>query len=279
MVSYYAVARGRQAGIYMSWPECNAQVKGFKGAIFKKFDTQQDAERFLTSDTRGGSRSCSIGSDDIGEVEEGVLYVYTDGACINNGRPEAVAGIGVFFGEGDSRNVSQRLPTEEKQTNNVAELIAIRTAMEIVTPETRAVIVSDSQYAIGCATTYGAKCAAENWMREIPNRELVKQVYDRYQGRRETTRLVHIAAHTGAEDVHSRGNAEADRLANLGIGIEGGGCPYSLAQTSRIYLCVPFAQKDEAKSLGAKWDATRKKWYILDNCANKDQVLELFYTD
>lgn len=31
---------------------------------------------------------------------------------------------------------------------------------------------------------------------------------------------------------------------------------------SKIYLNVPYAQKDEAKALGAKWDASNKKWYI-----------------
>lgn len=27
-------------------------------------------------------------------------------------------------------------------------------------------------------------------------------------------------------------------------------------------LNVPYAEKDEAKQLGAKWDATRRKWYV-----------------
>jgi hypothetical protein len=30
----------------------------------------------------------------------------------------------------------------------------------------------------------------------------------------------------------------------------------------KTYLNVPFAQKDEAKALGAKWDAAKKKWYV-----------------
>lgn len=29
-----------------------------------------------------------------------------------------------------------------------------------------------------------------------------------------------------------------------------------------IYLNVSYAQKDSAKSNGAKWDATRKQWYF-----------------
>jgi len=32
--------------------------------------------------------------------------------------------------------------------------------------------------------------------------------------------------------------------------------------TDIIYIDVPFTQKDEAKNLGANWDANRKKWYI-----------------
>lgn len=31
---------------------------------------------------------------------------------------------------------------------------------------------------------------------------------------------------------------------------------------ARIDLKVPFAEKEEAKSLGAKWDPSLKTWYI-----------------
>ena len=31
---------------------------------------------------------------------------------------------------------------------------------------------------------------------------------------------------------------------------------------SRIYLNVPFAEKDAAKALGARWDAKARKWYV-----------------
>ena len=32
----------------------------------------------------------------------------------------------------------------------------------------------------------------------------------------------------------------------------------------RLNLKVPFAEKDQAKKLGARWDAARKVWYIDD---------------
>jgi hypothetical protein len=34
---------------------------------------------------------------------------------------------------------------------------------------------------------------------------------------------------------------------------------------SKNYLNVPYAEKDQAKALGARWDASRKKWYVPDN--------------
>ncbi len=30
----------------------------------------------------------------------------------------------------------------------------------------------------------------------------------------------------------------------------------------RFYLECPYAEKDDAKSLGAWWDPDRKKWYV-----------------
>ena len=38
----------------------------------------------------------------------------------------------------------------------------------------------------------------------------------------------------------------------------------------KTYLNVPFAQKDEAKALGARWDAANKKWFVP---ADKDITL------
>ena len=32
----------------------------------------------------------------------------------------------------------------------------------------------------------------------------------------------------------------------------------------RVDLHVPFSQKDLAKSKGARWDAARKTWYVID---------------
>ena len=36
-------------------------------------------------------------------------------------------------------------------------------------------------------------------------------------------------------------------------------------QDSKTYLDVPYAQKDEAKALGARWDPAKKQWYAPAN--------------
>ena len=37
--------------------------------------------------------------------------------------------------------------------------------------------------------------------------------------------------------------------------------------TPMQFLDVPYAEKDEAKSLGARWNPTRKRWYVPDGVA------------
>ena len=58
-----------------------------------------------------------------------IINVYTDGACSNNGKPDARAGFGIWFGEGDNRNTSESFTGP--QTDNRAELLAIIKEMTI----------------------------------------------------------------------------------------------------------------------------------------------------
>lgn len=175
-------------------------------------------------------------------------FVYTDGSCSNNGKSNAKAGIGVYFGDNDSRNVSERI--NGKQTNNRAELLAILKAGQIIGKD-NVTIVSDSEYAIKCVTTYGKKCHDSQWETTIANKELVKEVYYFFQGK--SIDFKHVYSHTSKQDIHSLGNEQADKLATKVLGIS--------SVSKKIYLNVPYQKKDHAKSLGAKWDPSKKKWY------------------
>lgn len=45
---YYAVKKGRKPGIYRTWHECQAQIDNFSGAVYRRFDTQKEAEEFIS---------------------------------------------------------------------------------------------------------------------------------------------------------------------------------------------------------------------------------------
>lgn len=203
-----------------------------------------------------------------------VINVYTDGACTNNGKPDARAGFGIWFGDGDNRNTSESFTGP--QTNNRAELLAIIKALTILREEIEkgrpVMIYSDSSYSIRCCTTYGEKMSKKGWMqkgKDIPNRELVEVAYN-FVKKYKNIQFKHIRAHTGLEDEHSIGNEHADRLANLAIGVES--CPYQRIK-NKIYLNVPYEEKDEAKQMGAKWDKSKKRWYIEPKNKYKVQMM------
>lgn len=56
---YYAVAKGRKPGIYMSWAACKRQVAGYSNAMYKAFTNRFDAADYLekNSEEKKGSPS------------------------------------------------------------------------------------------------------------------------------------------------------------------------------------------------------------------------------
>ena len=204
-----------------------------------------------------------------------MINVFTDGACSNNGKQNAKAGIGVFFEENDPRNVSRRV--DGKQTNNTAELTAIVVVFDILREDIEQgkniIIHSDSEYSINCMTKWGVKWAQDNWSKKtIKNLELVKKGYELFQ-QYPNVSISHVKAHTESMDPLSVGNRGADRLANESIGLQE--CPYA---DQKYYLNVSYEQKDVAKSLGSKWDPKRKKWYYMGSLPEeqKTKLMEMF---
>jgi ribonuclease HI len=65
------------------------------------------------------------------QQDPGLVVVYLGASCSANGRRYARAGIGVFFGRNDPRNVSEPL-VGPRQTNQRAELCAAIRALEVV---------------------------------------------------------------------------------------------------------------------------------------------------
>ena len=64
--SFYGVACGRQVGVYNTWDECDAQVKGFAGNSFQGFHTYEEAARFAF----GSSQPVLLSNTSSGAIEE-----------------------------------------------------------------------------------------------------------------------------------------------------------------------------------------------------------------
>lgn len=246
---YYAVHTGKTPGIYTTWEECSAQVKGFSGAKYKKFTNLQEAEEFaqvkasitiIDLSSRSGrstKKSTSkktlktksfiedprvISQDNI-NVDLDTI-VFTDGSSLNNGRKGSRAGYGVYSSKLDIK-VSARL--DGNQTNNRAELKAIQVALGYLSADdqesqSQSVIVSDSGYSIKCVTLWGDAWKKKGWIRRggIKNKELIMDIHSKLLTTHNHVKLCHVNSHTGDDDFLSEGNAMADELANKGAEIE-----------------------------------------------------------
>ena len=47
VINFYAVAIGRKVGIYRTWPECQKQVSGYKGAVFAGFAEKDECVEYI----------------------------------------------------------------------------------------------------------------------------------------------------------------------------------------------------------------------------------------
>lgn len=45
--NFYAVKKGRTPGVYSTWGDTQAEIIGFSGALYRKFSTYADAEKFV----------------------------------------------------------------------------------------------------------------------------------------------------------------------------------------------------------------------------------------
>ncbi|KAI0646029.1 ribonuclease H-like domain-containing protein [Trametes meyenii] len=162
------------------------------------------------------SRWAALASEVI-EDESGWDVVYSDGSCRGNGKAGSVAGVGVWWGQNDSRNIAERCPGG--QTNNRAELIAIVRVLE-TTPHTKRplLVKTDSKYSISCFRHWMPKWLQNNFKtasgEPVKNASLIRYLSALLNERAREGQKIHlqyIKGHAGHE-----GNEGADRLANVG---------------------------------------------------------------
>ncbi|MBR2300669.1 MAG: ribonuclease H family protein [Bacteroidaceae bacterium] len=142
---FYVVWNGVEPGIYHTWEECQAQIKGVKQALYKSFDTLADAERAYNSHPSIyiGATAKSAGSvtPDAPEIIREALAV--DAAC--SGNPGQMEYRGVYIGT--NTQIFHFGPMYG--TNNIGEFLAIVHALALLQQKgSNLPIYSDSRNAL-----------------------------------------------------------------------------------------------------------------------------------
>ena len=120
---FYVVWNGLTPGIYKSWDECQEQIKGVKQALYKSFDTLEEAERAYSSSPNDSivhvnNQKANATPDNYpAEIIRNALAV--DAAC--SGNPGMMEYRGVYIGTGEE--IFHFGPMFG--TNNIGEFLAI----------------------------------------------------------------------------------------------------------------------------------------------------------
>jgi ribonuclease HI len=221
---YYAVKVGFKPGIYTSWEECEVNIKGYSGALYKSFNTRIAAEEYLTGHSINGGRtyikpryiphipdtSKILMTNDIDKVllhginafngiSNDNYYIFTDGS-----NQKSHSAYGVYFGNGlltpyevysNIYHYASLITNPDEKTNNIAELKAIQAAITILINNAERIdrhkqiyIVSDSKYAINCISSWSVKWQRNGWRNSknepVANRELIEDIIEKLENAR-----------------------------------------------------------------------------------------------
>ncbi|KAH9986337.1 ribonuclease H-like protein [Russula compacta] len=138
-----------------------------------------------------------------------LLKVYTDGACMNNGKANARCGAGVWYGPNDAKNQAIRVPGYQ-QSNQIGDIAAIIVAARDAPLFNPLEIITDSKYAINGLTTHLLDWENQGWIK-IKNADYFQKAAFLLRRRSAPTIFTWVKGHN-----RTQGNEESDRLAKQG---------------------------------------------------------------
>lgn len=172
------------------------------------------------------------------------FHTFTDGSCLYNGKPNAIAGFGVvIFEESDDFyceifSQSERVDPKLIQTNNTGELSAILNAMQYFIRNNlqseEIILYTDSMYCINSVSNEG-DCWYIGWIQNgwvntskkpVMNKEIIQKILQ-YKKLFCNFRFQHVKAHqkkpkafeNDLEELKWNGNDIVDELAKKAIGL------------------------------------------------------------
>ena len=111
---FYVVWKGVNPGIYSSWTDCQLQIQGYKGAIYKSFDSQEEAEHaFATPAYQYMNRHRASNSEKAeAQLPENfnLKCLAVDAACSGNPGPMEYRGVYLLTGQEIFHSLLHMLP-------------------------------------------------------------------------------------------------------------------------------------------------------------------------
>lgn len=201
---YYAVRVGRTPGVYLSWKECQEQIIGFSGAIYKSFFKKEEAERFLNGEKEGNV----LETTEEVFTNEDVVVAYVDGSFEQSIGKYAYGCVILFQGKCVELSGAGEEESYLSMHNVAGEILgsihAIQWAME---HDAKKVHIYHDYEGI-------ARWANGDWK---ANKEKTReyQQFVRESRKKIIITFTKVAAHTGVDL-----NERADRLAKKALGIK-----------------------------------------------------------
>lgn len=200
---YYAVRVGRSIGVFLTWAECQKQVTGFPGAVFKSFTTIEEAENFV----KGIVPKIEESGEQILKAEPGALVAYVDGSY-NVANNQFSYGMVLLDGEQELKFQQFFIDEELASMRNVAgEIKGAEAAMRYA--------VEQGFHKLYIYHDYEgiAKWCQGEWKTNKEGTKAYKAYFDSIRDKLQVV-FVKVAAHTG-----DKYNEMADKLAKEALGI------------------------------------------------------------
>ena len=117
---YYVVWKGVQPGVYDTWTDCRLQIQGYAGAIYKSFDSQQEAISAYHENPWIHIGNTVKKSGDVRKKPYITESLAVDAAC--SGNPGDMEYRGVYVETGQELF---RMGPLAQGTNNIGEFLAL----------------------------------------------------------------------------------------------------------------------------------------------------------
>ena len=200
---YYAVQSGRSTGVFFTWEDCQKQVTGFPGAVYKSFTTMEEAEAFA----KGVLVKAKQSDVELFASEPGALVAYVDGSY-NAENNQYSYGMVLLDGEQELKFNRFFVDEELATMRNVAgEIKGAEAAMRYAIEQGfRKLYIFHDYEGI-------AKWCLGEWKTNKEGTKAYKAYYDSIGDKLEVV-FIKVAAHTG-----NKYNEMADKLAKEALGI------------------------------------------------------------